>query len=93
MICLRDILNVLYSGHCYVKSVGGGHDMFLWSTRCSRQRYSAIGLMAGVGPQLSSDTNGSLQVEAEMQTMGLCFTFYPSVRNLTVLSRSPGLFT
>lgn len=30
--------------------------MFLWSTRCSGQRYSAIGLMAGVGPQLSSHT-------------------------------------
>ena len=54
MIWLWDILNVLYSGHCYVKYVGGGRDIFLWGTKCSRQRYSAVGLMTGMGPQLPS---------------------------------------
>lgn len=77
MIWLWDILNVIYSGHCYVKYIGGGHDIFLWGTKCSRQRYSAVWLMTGIGPQLSSRTMAVFEQRLKCRPWDCVWHFTP----------------
>lgn len=60
-----------------MQSMCAGYDMSLWGTKCPGQRYSAIGLMEGRGPQLSPHTMVvRLQAETETRTMGLVFLHF-----------------